>query len=279
MASDGWTGTKGASGTATSGPLSADTVFTLTCTGQDGSTISKSATAHVILKPKLELTATKTAVSIGETTTLSWFAANVSSCTASGAWNGVRALSGTEETYPIKFATTYTLGCVGTDGSSIQKSITITIDEPNITIFPGICHAFANESEFPVTQSYAPPYNVHSDAAELLMNVSCSESGATANLGNGNNSLYVYESGYIYVDQKWSALKYDGLNRVADTWLKGNATLSDFPMTKSQLIKPSLLLAYFCQWSGSEWKCGCKNTTCSNSLWSLQGFQAEYQLN
>jgi hypothetical protein len=77
------------------------------------------------------LQAAPTSVSSGGTATLTWSSANTSSCTASsspaGAWSGTVATSGTATSAALTATTTFTLTCVGTDGTSPAQTATVTV--------------------------------------------------------------------------------------------------------------------------------------------------------
>jgi len=64
----------------------------------------------------------------GETVTLNWSSRHASSCTASGGWNGVRPLSGSEVVGPLSRDTAFTLSCSGTGGGGLQQVI-VQIDD------------------------------------------------------------------------------------------------------------------------------------------------------
>ncbi len=59
---------------------------------------------------------------------LSWSASNAKGCTASGAWTGARAPSGSESTGTLTSDKTYKLDCVG-DGGTATKSASITVTD------------------------------------------------------------------------------------------------------------------------------------------------------
>jgi len=79
--------------------------------------------------PTATLAASKTTIVSGTSSTLTWSSKNASTCSASGAWTGVKATSGTQSVSPTS-TTTYTLTCSGTGGSSHASSVTITVDSP-----------------------------------------------------------------------------------------------------------------------------------------------------
>lgn len=76
--------------------------------------------------PSVSLTASPASVASGGTSTLTWSAANVSSCTASGAWSGSKLTIGSQGVGPLAATSTYTLTCNGTS-SNVSRSATITV--------------------------------------------------------------------------------------------------------------------------------------------------------
>jgi len=86
------------------------------CGGAGGGTVAGAAT------PTVFLNATPQGVPVGGSTSLSWKSANVTVCTASSAWSGARATSGTEDSGPIDTDQTYTLTCDGPGGSALAMT-------------------------------------------------------------------------------------------------------------------------------------------------------------
>ena len=129
-ASGGWTGSRSAGGSESTGALSATTTYALECTG-DGGTVSQSVTVTVIPPPAptLTLTANPASVTTGGASTLTWSSTNATSCTASGDWTGSRSTGGSESTGALSSTTTYTLACSG-DGGTVSQSVTVTVIPP-----------------------------------------------------------------------------------------------------------------------------------------------------
>jgi len=125
VASGGWSGARATSGTETVGPIQSATSFTLTCTGAGGSIVG---TAHVSVAtaPTLSFQVDKTTVSAGESATLTWSAANATSCGAGNAWSGNKATSGSQTTGAITAASTFTLTCSGA-GGAITKQVSVAV--------------------------------------------------------------------------------------------------------------------------------------------------------
>lgn len=81
----------------------------------------------VAFAPAITLTANPTHVTSGGTVTLTWSSQNTTSCTASNGWTGTQALSGTAQSAALTAATTFTLSCTGSGGTTSQ-SVNVTID-------------------------------------------------------------------------------------------------------------------------------------------------------
>jgi hypothetical protein len=135
-ASGGWTGSKSASGSQTSAALTANTTYTLTCTGAGG-TVARSASVTVTQAPApaptVSLSASPSTVATGGSTTLTWQATNATSCTASNGWTGTKALSGTQSVGPLQSTTQYRLDCDGAGGSAMQN---LTVNVTGTTTSP-----------------------------------------------------------------------------------------------------------------------------------------------
>jgi pimeloyl-ACP methyl ester carboxylesterase len=76
--------------------------------------------------PVVNISASPTVVAPGGSAVLTWSSTNSTSCTASGAWTGAKALSGSQTVTPAA-TSTYSLSCTGSAGTTI-KSITVTVN-------------------------------------------------------------------------------------------------------------------------------------------------------
>lgn len=128
-ASGGWSGSKATSGSQSTGALSADASYTLSCTGSGGTT-SRSVSVSVTNPtpaPTVSLSASPTEVASGGTATLTWSSSNATACTASGAWSGSRPTAGSASTGALTAASnTFTLSCSG-DGGAGSATATVTV--------------------------------------------------------------------------------------------------------------------------------------------------------
>jgi len=129
MASGGWSGSKTTAGSQSITAIAPGTAtFTLECTGAGGQ-ISRSASVTIETPaPTLSLTATLATVEVGSSFALNWTATNATSCSATEAWSGSKAASGSENFTAVSPGTlTYTLTCNG-GGGSISRSAAVTIN-------------------------------------------------------------------------------------------------------------------------------------------------------
>ena len=132
-ASGAWSGSKATSGSQSTGAINTASTYTLSCTGNGGTT-DASVTINVgTPAPTVTLTANPTAVTAGQSSQLTWNASNATSCTASGAWSGSKATSGSQSTGAINTASTYTLSCTG-NGGTTDASVTVNIGTPAPTV-------------------------------------------------------------------------------------------------------------------------------------------------
>ncbi len=128
-ASGAWSGAKPISGSESLAPtVSGTTTYTLTCSGSGGSG-NRSATVTVTAPvPTVSLAVNPGGITLGQSLTLNWSLTNASSCTASNAWSGAKANSGSETITPTAAGTlTYTLACNGAGGTA-SRSVTATVN-------------------------------------------------------------------------------------------------------------------------------------------------------
>jgi len=137
-ASGGWNGTRAVAGSQLVGPLTTDTMFTLTCTGPGGSDqesitvqVTGSGSSHPtdppsVPAPTVKLSASAESVEPNGTATLSWSSTNATSCVASGGWSGNKPTSGSQIVGPLAAAATFALLCSGPGGDA-QASVTVAV--------------------------------------------------------------------------------------------------------------------------------------------------------
>jgi hypothetical protein len=125
-----WSGAQAASGSVVLTPTAAGTqTYKLACTNAFGTTASASASLPVYsgtVPATPTLTLGSASVEVGTSTTLAWSSSGATSCTASGAWTGTLAASGSETVTPTYVgAQTYTLTCSNGGGQTATVSATL----------------------------------------------------------------------------------------------------------------------------------------------------------
>lgn len=133
-ASGGWSGSLGASGTRSTGALTVNTAYTLTCSGTGGSSDPANVTVNVV--PTAVLTANPSVVASGAAAVLTWSSANATACTAAGGWTGGKATSGTQSTGALSAPVSYSLTCSGAGGSS--QTATASVISGTVSIVPQV---------------------------------------------------------------------------------------------------------------------------------------------
>lgn len=77
---------------------------------------------------------------------LTWSSTNATSCTASGAWSGTKATSGSQSTGTLTTSSTYNLSCSGSGGSASQ-SATVTVSGTGTLSFSRVVVDSASPSD------------------------------------------------------------------------------------------------------------------------------------
>jgi hypothetical protein len=71
--------------------------------------------------PTVMISSSANSVTSGQKATLTWSSMNTSSCTASGAWSGALATSGSQMSGALTASSTFTITCTGAGGSAAQS--------------------------------------------------------------------------------------------------------------------------------------------------------------
>ena len=96
-------------------------IFLVACGGGYGGGSNPPSAISIAVNP--------TTIVVGQSSTLTWSSTGGTACTASGAWNGNQANSGTLVVTPTAVGTqTYTLSCDGGGYSSASASATLTVN-------------------------------------------------------------------------------------------------------------------------------------------------------
>lgn len=99
----------------------------LVLSGCSSGSSSGTTPAQPALPAFINISVSPSAVSPGQSATLTWTSGNISSCTGSGAWSGTQPGSGSMTVVlQASTAQTYTLNCMGASGST-SKAITLAL--------------------------------------------------------------------------------------------------------------------------------------------------------
>ncbi|HEY2635500.1 MAG TPA: Calx-beta domain-containing protein, partial [Steroidobacteraceae bacterium] len=124
-------------------PFSGTKKLAVAIASAEGASLGTTASAIVTINgnsttaaPSVSLSASPTSVTSGNSATVIWSAANATACTASGAWTGAMATSGSKATGAITAAKTYTLACTGAGGTATQSATVAVNAAPPPVIAP-----------------------------------------------------------------------------------------------------------------------------------------------
>lgn len=135
-ASGAWKGARPVRGSLSlKPPANASSKYTLTCTGAGGSARKSVSVTAKPPAPTTTFSAAPTTLTIGSASRLTWTSTNATGCTASGAWTGALAPSGSASVVPATTGSVkYSLACTGPGGTSSLRSVTITVRRPLPTL-------------------------------------------------------------------------------------------------------------------------------------------------
>jgi hypothetical protein len=147
-----------------------------------------------------------------------------------------------------------------------RQSATVTIGSDQ----PVACQIMNSGAVIP--DGYGAPYNTLTAAKELLMKVNCETTSAGISLGNGADNQYIWSKAHIWRKNAWQEISLTGTASPHGTsWLKGAAT-AQINLTSQEMSQKNNLIAFICQWTGTAWKCGCRDSACGQMYWQLQQF-------
>jgi hypothetical protein len=136
-ASGAWSGGEATSGTMSVTPAATGTLgYVLTCTGAGGSGHATASLTVAAALPTVTLSVLPTSITVGQSATLTWSSTNATACTASNAWTGSEAVSGTKSETPAAAGSlSYVLTCTGAGGTAhATAALTVKAPAPTVTI-------------------------------------------------------------------------------------------------------------------------------------------------
>jgi hypothetical protein len=71
----------------------------------------------------------------------------------------------------------------------------------------------------------------------------------------------------------WSPISYTSPETlISGAWYPKTANTT-IAITSAEMAQDSDVLGYICSWTGSSWKCGCRDSACTQSYWQIQSFK------
>ena len=125
-ASGDWSDNKATSGSQTILALTANSSFNLSCSGPGGDASDSISITVAAPLPTLSFSANPSTVSQNGLTTLDWSSTDVTSCTASGDWSGIKDATGSEITSVSTIDSQFTLTCSGA-GGTVNDTVNVTV--------------------------------------------------------------------------------------------------------------------------------------------------------
>ena len=125
-----------------------------------------------------------------------------------------------------------------------------------------------------VPADYGASFDVLSSRREQIVKATCDREvgDALVEVGNGSAQQYVYRYGYLWEDGQWDKINLDPVTTSAmpaENWHSGKAS-ADLPMKPEDLDMTHYFVGYTCSWTGTQWKCGCRDAACTTNHWQLQ---------
>jgi hypothetical protein len=134
------------------------------------------------------------------------------------------------------------------------------------------CHLYTPTSQIP--SGFGAPWDVFS-ANELLIKATCQNAtDTTLDFGKNDPLQYIYNTGYHYHAglSGWMPMTLTSTESlIANAWYPKAATASLSGLDLQNTTHYAL--GYLCTWQSSQWKCGCRDSACTQSYWMIQQFR------
>lgn len=186
--------------------------------------------------------------------------------TAETAFEGSLCYAGTQE--PLNPAFPAVDGssqwvCKGMTGGADSSACVATRGNA----IPASCSIYKSVAD-PIPAGYGSPFNQLSAAKEATLSITCASTSAKATAGT--QQTYVYKTGFITENGAWKKITFSGADAPGNEgWLQGSAQ-SNLPAAPAS--GRSYVLAYVCQYQNNVWKCGCRDSACTQNYWTLQAY-------
>lgn len=152
--------------------------------------------------------------------------------------------------------------------SLVLVIVGLALSEANIAVAQSsvACDTYPSGSVAPT--GYGASWNTLTSGKELLVYSDC-QLPMTFTVGSGAQNQYIYKLRYYYStsQSQWVVTPLSGDEVSGSTdWLLGEGTVVGNQWPQNGLF----WVGYVCQWTGSQWKCGCRDNACTTNFWQLQ---------
>ncbi len=130
VASGSWSGTVATSGRRVSTPPSGGTkVYTLTCSGPEGSASASASVSVSQPPPTVTMTVDKPIIALGESVTVTWDSTWSHRCEGQGDWSGDKAADGSEVLTPkTAKIVVYRMKCYGSERRTTLRDVSVQVE-------------------------------------------------------------------------------------------------------------------------------------------------------
>jgi hypothetical protein len=175
---------------------------------------------------------------------------------------------------------TYTFGTTGTvrvisGATGTEGTVADAVRFVRTNTIPCNTVTTANFSQA-AYNSYGAPFDAFQTSTNL-MNANCSSSDPhtiQATLGQmGDTTRIVYTKGYYYTGSAWTQYSGTCTGALNGEWCQGSvsATITNPNISTASASAAAYFVGMTCSVQSGGWKCGCRDTTCSNFYWQIQG--------
>ena len=126
--------------------------------------------------------------------------------------------------------------------------------------------------------AYGAPFDAFQTTTNLVDAKCTSSDTHTINLTTGitgDTTRIVYTKGYWYdpVTAGWTQYSGTCNGALNGEWCQGSvsATIASPNISTASAANPTYVVGMTCSVQGGSWKCGCRDTTCANFYWQVQG--------
>jgi hypothetical protein len=132
---------------------------------------------------------------------------------------------------------------------------------------PTPCPRYTPSSHIP--PGFGVPWDTSSPST-LLLKATCTTGSVLLDVGDNEPLRYIYKDAYLSRGgSAWGKVSLLGSGLIAGSWYPKYATAT-IPMTDSEQAQTNHYVAYTCKYTGTQWKCGCRDSACMQSYWQVQ---------